>query len=67
MIILTGNRGAIPTDKIVNQDVTTMATQGDQPTLLLYEEKKRIFVWNKVPNELQQAVLAEKIIESVYR
>ena len=44
-----------------------MATQGDQPTLLLYEEKKRIFVWNKVPNELQQAVLAEKIIESVYR
>ena len=52
VIVLTCNRGAVPKDKLVNQDVSTMANQGDQPTLLLYEDKRRIFVWNKVPNEL---------------
>ena len=52
VIVLTGNRGAVPKDKLVNQDVSTMANQGDQPTLLLYEEKRRIFVWNRIPNEL---------------
>ena len=52
LIVLTANRTSVPPDKIVNGDVQTMATQGDQPTLLLFDAKKRIFTWNKVPSEL---------------
>lgn len=52
---------------IANNDVTTMATLGDQPTLNLYLNKERIFTWNKQPSPLQQIVVADKVIQSVYK
>jgi len=44
-----------------------MATKGDQPTLNLYLKQERIYTWNKQPSEIQQVVIADKIMLSVYK
>ena len=44
-----------------------MAKQGDQPTLQLYEELKRLYVWNKQPNAFQKLSLAEKVMDSLFK
>lgn len=43
-----------------------MATLGDQPTLKLYLKKERILTWNKQPSVLQMAVIADRIVQSVF-
>ena len=44
-----------------------MAKQGDQPTLLLYEDLKRLYVWNKQPSAFQKLSLAEKVMDSLFK
>ena len=67
LICLTANRTPVAQDQLTNPEVAKLATQGDQPTLRIFEDKSRIFVWNKQPSAFQQLVLAERILDSVYR
>lgn len=66
MMLLIANRNLTGNQELANKDVDTMITQGDQPTLGFFKNKKRILVYNKTPSKLQRATIAEHIIESLY-
>jgi hypothetical protein len=51
ILVLTRNKTDVGEEQISNEEILDLATEGAQPTLLFFEEKSRIFVWDSEPSE----------------